>query len=276
MVEPRSGARPGEPTVDDRLKRWARSCLAEGFFEQWDGPPLALELGKEHKSLGAQGASWCLLEEAGENRAGARPFPCPALRPGRSERAAIPVGVRGWWRQPKRVLGKLGGSDRGATGACEGRRVFDKKGDVHVGPLRGKREMAGSVKPIREDQRETFVCAPSLVGRHSVVDDRCEQRMTEASGAVRPLDHSRCDGAIEGRLLDSQARKELCGWTADGCCQKQRLSSRLRERVEACSHQSLQGLGDSERLGGVDVRTENPRELERVKRVPARCVVHTQ
>ena len=58
MVEPRLGARPREPAVDDRLKRWARSRLAQRFLEQWDGTTFALELGKEDESLGAPGASF--------------------------------------------------------------------------------------------------------------------------------------------------------------------------------------------------------------------------
>ena len=108
MVEPRLGARPREPTVDDRLKRWVRSRLAQGFLEQWDGTPFGLEIGKENKSLGAQGASSCLREEIAKDTERARPLARAALSARRNERSTMPVGVGVWWRKPKRMLGKLG------------------------------------------------------------------------------------------------------------------------------------------------------------------------
>jgi hypothetical protein len=171
MVEPSPGARPREPTVDDRAKRCVRSSLAQGILEEWEGIPFALELRKEDKSLGAHGASSCLREEVRENRAGARPFPCAALRASRGERTAISVDVGNARREPKRVLRELGSCDRGAAGAGEGRRALEDNGDLGIRALRRKREVPGAVERIRDDQRQASVCTPSLVRGRAVVDE---------------------------------------------------------------------------------------------------------
>ena len=136
-----------------RLKRRTRSRLAQGFLEQRDGTTVALELGKEDESLGAQGASSYLREEIGEDtfaRASTRPR-CAERAPQRALDDAGRVGVRR--RQPKRVLGELGGGDRRPAGAGEGRGVLESSGDRGVRALRRKREVAGAVEGIRDDRR---------------------------------------------------------------------------------------------------------------------------
>ena len=185
----------------------------------------------------------------------------------------VAVGVRR--RKPERVLGELGGGDRCPTGARQGRGILESTGDLAVRALRRKREVAGAVERIRDDQGEASVCAPSLVRGHAVVDHRREQRVREANRPVRALDHTRGKRAIEYVLGDVQACEELDGRTAHGRCEQQRLSCCRRQLVEACSHQSLERLWNTERLRGVDVRAQSPGELERVEGVPTGRLVHT-
>ncbi len=187
----------------------------------------------------------------------------------------MPVGVGVRRREPKRVLGELGGGDRCAAGAGEGRGVLEGTGDLGVRALRRKREVAGAVERIRDDEGEASVCAPSLVRGHAVVDHRREQGVREANRPVRALDHAGGKGAIECVLGDVEACEELGGRTARGRCEQQRRSRCRRQLVEACTHQSLERLWNTERLRGVDVRAQSPGELERVEGVPTGRLVHT-
>jgi len=187
----------------------------------------------------------------------------------------MPVTVGARRRKPKRVLRELGGSDWCPTGARQGRGILENTGDLGVRALRRKREVAGTVERIRDDQGEASVCAPSLVRGHAVVDHRREQRVREANRPVRALDHTGGKGAIEYVLGDVQACEQLGGRTARGRCEQQRLLCCPRQLVDACAHQSLERLWNTERLRGVDVRAQSPGELERVKGIPTGRLVHT-
>ena len=157
----------------------------------------------------------------------------------------------------------------------EGRGVLENNGDLGVRALRRKREVAGAVEGIRDDDGEASVCAPSLVRGHTVVDRRREQRVREANRPVRSLDHARGKGAIEYGLGDVQACEELGGRTAHGRCEQQRRLRCRWQLIEACTNQSLECLRNTQRLRGVDVRAQSPGELERVERVPTGRLVHT-
>ena len=111
----------------------------------------------------------------------------------------MPVAVGARRREPKRVLGKLGGGDRCATGARQGRGVLESSGDLGVRALRRKREVAGAVERIRDDRGEASVCAPSLVRGHALVDHRGEQRVREANRPVRALDYMSVERRRRGR-----------------------------------------------------------------------------
>ena len=235
----------------------------------------ALELGKEDKSLGAQGAGSCVREEIGKDTSRARPLARAALSARRDERSTMPVGVSVRRRKPKRVLGELGGGDRCRAGARESRGVLENSGDLGVRALRRKREVVGAVERIRDNDGETSVCAPSLVSRYAVVDGRREQRVREANRPVCSLDHARGKGAIEYGLGDIEACEELGRRTSHGRCEQQRRSRCRWQLIEACANQPLQCLRNTQRLHGVDVRAQSPGELERVERVTTGGLVHT-
>ena len=186
-----ASSRAARAWSDDGLKRVAHASrqwisdrsageesLAQGFLEQRGRATDALELGKEDKSLGAPGTRSSVREETGENRSRARPFARATLGARRSERSTMPVAVGAWRRKPESVLGELGGGDRGATRARQGRGVLEGGGDLGVRALGRKREMAGAVERVRDDRCEASVRAPSLVRR-----TRSGRPPTRAAGA---------------------------------------------------------------------------------------------
>ena len=211
-----------------------------------------------------------------ESRSGARPFARASVGARRAERTTMAFAVGTRRRQAKGVFGELGRSDGRATRARHSCGVLENSGNLAVRRLRRQREVAGAVDRIRDDLGDASVRAPSLVRRHALVDDRREQRMSEADRPVHALDHARGNCGIEYVLGDAQAREELGGRTAYGYGEQQRLSCWRRQLVEACVHQSLQCLWNRKRLGGIDARADCPGELERIKRVPAGRLVHAK
>ena len=67
----------------------------------------------------------------------------------------VAVGVRR--REPERVLRERGRDDWCPTGARQGRGILERTGDLAVRALRRKREVAGTVERIRDDQGESPV-----------------------------------------------------------------------------------------------------------------------
>ena len=168
----------------------------------------------------------------------------------------MPVAVAARRRQPKRVLGELGGGDRCATGARQSRGVLQDTGDLGVRAFRRKREVTGSVERVRDDEGDASMRAPSLVRGDAVVDHGCEQRVRETNRPVRALDDTGGKGGIEYTLCDVEACEQLGGRTTHGRCEQQGLSGCRRQLVEACAHQSLERLWETERLRG---STSSPR-----------------
>src|SRR5438128_10704944 len=85
---------PRKPAVDGRFERRTRRRLAQGFFEQRDGPVEALELREENESLRAQRTDAALDQQVARDRPGTRPFPGSAVRTGRNQRSAMALLAR--------------------------------------------------------------------------------------------------------------------------------------------------------------------------------------
>ena len=186
----------------------------------------------------------------------------------------MPLGLGVRRRQPKRVLGELGGGYRRATRARQGRSLLENSGDLGIRALGREREVAGAVERIRDDPGKASMCAPSLVRGHAVVDHRPEQRVREANRPVGALYHARGNCAIEDALADVQPFEELGGRTAHGRCEQQRLSCVRGQLIETRANQSFERLRNTERLRVLDVLGQGPGELERVERVATGRLVH--
>jgi hypothetical protein len=164
----------------------------------------------------------------------------------------------------------------GAAGACQCRSILEGSGDLGVRALGRKRKVEGAQDRIVDDLRNESVYAASLVRGYALVDDRREERVREANRPVLMLDHVRGKSGLEHVLRDAHVRNERRRWTAQCRCEQQALARARRKSIEACAHESLQRCGNVQRLHGVDVPTQNPGELERVERVSARDLMHTQ
>ena len=73
------------------------------------------------------------------------------------------VTMRTRGRKAESVFGELGSGDGYATGARHSRGVLENSGNLGVWALRRKREVAGAVERIRDDQGKASVRAPSFV-----------------------------------------------------------------------------------------------------------------
>jgi hypothetical protein len=100
--------------------------------------------------------------------------------------------------------------------------------------------------------------------------------MREANRSARALDDMCSKRRVQRLLCGACVADKPRGWTAQNRCEEQGLASGRWKSSEACVHQSFQRLRNTDRLHRVDVRAQSLGELERVERVSAGGLVHTQ
>ena len=136
--------------------------------------------------------------------------------------------------------------------------------------------MAGSRDRIVEELTEKPVCRPPLAVRQSPIDARGEQGMREADLADHALDDVRDQRRLERILGMSRGRQEVDRGRAEGGDERQRAARAFGQRRESSAYQLVQALRDRERPRRVDVHGQRSRELEGVKRIPARGLVDAE
>ena len=149
-------------------------------------------------------------------------------------------------------------------------------GDFAIRALRRKREVTGAVERIAGDDVARRPCARRRSSAGSaVVEHRREQRVREANRPVNVCSITCAARAGSStRSVTSRIAKKLR--RRDGRA-PMRVAARLRSPAEArrgARERDPRVSRGHERLRGVDVRTQSPRELERVERVPTGRLVH--
>jgi hypothetical protein len=194
---------PREATVDGRLKRWARSRLAQGVLEEFGRAIEALQLGEKDERLSAPRPDLRLGQQVGREHAGARPLAGCLMGASRSQHPmAAPLAVLRR-RQLDGVLGELGCDGRCTAIQGQPRGLIEHHSGVGVWNALRKREVTGPKNGVLDDSRDPFVqSGPPLA--EVLVEDRGQQRVSEADHPVLEFDHVRGEGCVERACRDAR------------------------------------------------------------------------
>ena len=100
--------------------------------------------------------------------------------------------------------------------------------------------------------------------------------MGEADRPVSALDHVRGGGRVERLRANPRAPQERLRRVADCRGEGQRLACRRRQPGDPPTQEPLERVGHDERLGRVEVRVEDARQLDREEGIAARLLVNAK
>jgi hypothetical protein len=178
-------------------------------------------------------------------------------------------------RHAKGMLAELGREDDCAAGLGDGRCFLEHGGDLGVGLVRGETKVTSPLDRIVDDGGGKSVRSSPFAPRQPLREGRREQRMREADRAVHVLEHLPGKGRFE-RVRNARRTEHGRRRTADRGDERQGLPRLFREIGEPAAYDTIQAVGHGEGLQGIDVCIQSPSQLERVERVSARNLVHTQ
>ena len=94
-------------------------------------------------------------------------------------------------RQPSGELGQLCRRGEGTEAVRPVGRLLERGGDLLVGALRAKRQMARTLFQVGKELRKTAMERPALVAAGLGIHARGEERVGEADAVAFELDHVR-------------------------------------------------------------------------------------
>jgi hypothetical protein len=190
----------------------------------------------------------------------------------RGERAPPPLLVCGSGRQPKRLLGELGGVGPGAAVAGERRRGLELRRDLGVRLVSRERKVPCPEQRFVRDLGDARVNVAARVTQVGV-EHRRQQRMGEADRAAGPLDHVRGECRLEHRRVGARALQQPLRRRPQRRRERESLARGCGEAGDPSPEKAFECLRYGERLRRVGVAVEHARQLQREERIPARLLV---
>src|SRR5262245_16882362 len=182
------------------------------------------------------------------------------MRTSSSERPPTVVVPRLGRRQSSRVFGELGCNRRGAAIARDPCCLVEHPGNLRVWRIARQREVTGAEDRIVDDRCDPRVNGSPLLA-HRAVEERGQERMSEADDAVIPLDHVCRDCRSEHAYPDSRTLEERF---SGGTERRRKRESLTRDRGKGSdprANELVERLGNCEGRERVSARITATREL---------------
>ena len=135
-----------------------------------------------------------------EQRAGSRRITGAVVQIGREEQAPAGIVRARGRREPKRLLGEIGGRNRGPARVRRPSSLLESRRDVSIGLGSGEREMAGSFLGGGDDVGEPCVQRPAACGCLADDDRRAQQRVRESHVFAVEVEDPRVERLGEPRI----------------------------------------------------------------------------
>ena len=253
---------------------WAWTSLSRAsssaFLRQGGGSRLAdapvVDLGEREQRTGARVAGFELPSEFFEHVG--RPLEVARqIEIAGEVEPQLDPGPAALGQQPQRELGQLGRCVRRSAQARGPGCSLHRLGNSLVATLAAEGQVTGALLGVPDRVRERSVRRAPAPDRHGRVDRRGEEWVDELDPLVRTDAH---EPGLLGRHQRPGIEQDEVGLREGGRTQE-RVQGSARQRADARRDERLKTLRYG-KLRGPTLAAQEPRDLERVERVPTRCL----